>query len=98
MFYMFNLLLQIATKQKGCSGLTYSLDYIREPGKFDEAVIDGDVTVYVDAKSIMHVIGSTVDYQETPLSSSFTFSNPNVTQECGCGQSFGTSMSSNKDS
>jgi iron-sulfur cluster assembly accessory protein len=38
----------------------------------------------------MHLIGSVVDYEESLLSSQFTFKNPNITQECGCGQSFGT--------
>ena len=59
-----------------------------KPALLDEVVTDGAVTVFIDAKSIMHVIGSVVDFQESALQSGFTFTNPNIKEECGCGQSF----------
>ena len=59
-------------------------------GKFDEVVEQHGVQVVVDGKAIMHVVGTTMDFQEDRLKSEFVFINPNSKGACGCGESFTT--------
>ncbi|KAI9012362.1 hypothetical protein DFJ74DRAFT_683467 [Hyaloraphidium curvatum] len=80
--------LRIGVKNKGCSGLEYALDYVDKKGKFDEEVKQEDVTILVDSKALFTIIGSEMDYVEDKLSSQFVFTNPNIKETCGCGQSF----------
>jgi iron-sulfur cluster assembly protein len=86
-----NQLLRIGTKKKGCSGISYHLEFIKEKSKFDEVVTQDDVTVIIDSKALFTLIGSEMDYVEDKLSSKFVFNNPNVKEVCGCGESFTTS-------
>ncbi|KAJ1989630.1 Iron-sulfur assembly protein 1 [Dimargaris cristalligena] len=81
-------LLKIGVKTKGCSGLQYALDYTNAKQKFDEAVTQDGVTVLIDSKALLTILGSEMDYVEEPLASQFVFTNPNVKESCGCGQSF----------
>ncbi|KAJ3130190.1 Iron-sulfur assembly protein 1 [Nowakowskiella sp. JEL0407] len=81
-------LLKIGTKKKGCSGQTYSLEYIASPSKFDEVVEQDGVKVVIDSKALFSLIGSEMDFVEEKLSSQFVFRNPNIKEMCGCGQSF----------
>lgn len=83
-------LLKISIKKKGCSGQAYSLEYVKQPSKFDELVEQDGVKVLVDSKALFSLIGSEMDYVEDKLSSQFVFHNPNVKEMCGCGQSFMT--------
>jgi iron-sulfur cluster assembly protein len=83
-------LLRIGTKKKGCSGLSYSLDIIKEKNKFDEIVEQDGVKVVIESKALFTLIGSEMDYEEDRLSSKFTFKNPNIKEMCGCGESFMT--------
>jgi iron-sulfur cluster assembly accessory protein len=83
-----NQFLKISTVKKGCSGLSYSLNYVNSINKLDEIVKQDGVTVIVDSKALFTLIGSEMDYKITPLSSQFTFNNPNAKGMCGCGQSF----------
>ncbi|KAJ3299131.1 Iron-sulfur assembly protein 1, partial [Borealophlyctis nickersoniae] len=71
-------LLRVGTKKKGCSGQTYSLDYVSAPAKFDEVVEQDGVKVVVDSKALFSLIGSEMDYVEEKLKSEFVFRNPNV--------------------
>eukprot|EP00958_Prasinococcus_capsulatus_P002265 scaffold203_cov386-Prasinococcus_capsulatus_cf.AAC.27 len=59
-----------------------------EKGKFDEVVTQDGVSVIVDSKAIMYVLGTTMDYVEDRLRREFVFHNPNSKGECGCGESF----------
>jgi iron-sulfur cluster assembly protein len=81
-------LLRIALSTKGCSGLSYDMSFVPEPGPGDEVVRDKDVTVLVDRKATLFLIGTTMDYEQKTLSSGFIFTNPNEKGRCGCGESF----------
>ncbi len=81
-------LLRVALSTKGCSGLSYDMSFVKEPGPGDEVVNNQGVTVLVDKKATLFLIGTTMDYEQTTLTSGFTFSNPNEKGRCGCGESF----------
>ncbi|EGX48059.1 hypothetical protein AOL_s00081g163 [Orbilia oligospora ATCC 24927] len=81
-------LIRVGVKNKGCSGLAYNLEYIESPGKFDEVVEQEGVKVYIDSKALFSIIGSEMDWVEDRLSARFVFNNPNIKEECGCGESF----------
>ena len=82
------MLLRISVNTKGCSGLSYVMDWVPSPGPGDEVVTDHGLTVLVDRKASLFLIGSVMDYQVKDLVSGFTFSNPNEKGRCGCGESF----------
>lgn len=83
-------LLRISVKKKGCSGQSYSLEYIKSPSKLDEIVAQEDVKIVIDSKALFSLIGSEMDFVQDKLSSQFIFNNPNIKEMCGCGQSFMT--------
>jgi iron-sulfur cluster assembly protein len=80
--------IRISVRTKGCSGLSYTLEYADDRGKFDEVVENSGVTVLIDPKAVMFVIGTEMDYVEEKLQSGFVFRNPNEKGRCGCGESF----------
>jgi iron-sulfur cluster assembly protein len=79
--------LRVGVKNGGCAGMEYIMDYVPEIEKFDEVVEDKGVQIVVDAKAVLFILGSVVDYEVDILSSKFTFKNPNQTDACGCGES-----------
>lgn len=81
-------LIRIGVQNRGCSGLTYLLEYVTEPGKFDELVEQDGVKVYIDSKALFSIVGSEMDWLDDKLSSRFIFRNPNSKGTCGCGESF----------
>ena len=81
-------LLRIGVKTKGCSGMSYDMNWVDEPGPGDEVVSDKGLTVLVDRKASLFLIGTVMDYEVKALTSGFTFTNPNEKGRCGCGESF----------
>ncbi|KAG1142100.1 hypothetical protein G6F37_000558 [Rhizopus arrhizus] len=80
--------LRVGVRQKGCSGNSYTLEFTDTKGKFDEIVNQDGVTVLVDSKALITVLGSEMDFVQDKLSEHFVFNNPNVKGTCGCGESF----------
>ncbi len=81
-------LLRIGVSTKGCSGMSYDLSWVDAAGPGDEVVTDKGITVLVERKATLFLIGTTMDYETKALSSGFTFTNPNEKGRCGCGESF----------
>ncbi|KAF1830480.1 hypothetical protein BDW02DRAFT_507480 [Decorospora gaudefroyi] len=84
-------LIRIGTKAKGCSGLAYHLEYVDKPSPLDEQVEQDGVRVLIDNKALLNIIGSEMDWLEDKLNERFIFKNPNITEQCGCGESFSVS-------
>ena len=81
-------LLRIGVKTKGCSGLSYDLSWTDEAAPSDEVITDKDVTVLIDRKATLFLIGTVMDYEVKAMTAGFTFTNPNEKGRCGCGESF----------
>ncbi len=80
--------IRIGIRTKGCSGMSYTIEFADEKGEFDEVVEDKGVTVLIDPKATMFIIGTEMDYVEDKLEQGFVFTNPNEKGRCGCGESF----------
>ena len=79
---------KLSTPRRGCSGLAYSVDYVTEAAAFDERIETPGGTFFIDAASVLYLIGSTMDWQEDDFAAGFVFANPNAKGACGCGESF----------
>jgi iron-sulfur cluster assembly protein len=80
--------IRIGVRSKGCSGLSYTIEYADERGPGDEAVEQDGVTVLIDPKASLFIFGTEMDFVEEKLQSGFVFRNPNEKGRCGCGESF----------
>jgi iron-sulfur cluster assembly protein len=79
---------RLGVRTGGCSGMAYTLEFADESTEFDEKIEGNGVTVFIDPKALMFVVGTEMDYVEGGMESGFVFNNPNEKARCGCGESF----------
>jgi len=79
--------LRVGVKNGGCAGMSYTMEWAQKAEPFDEVVEDKGVTVLIDAKAVLFLLGTQMDFETSKLSSGFVFKNPNETSACGCGES-----------
>ncbi|NRB11062.1 MAG: iron-sulfur cluster assembly accessory protein [Rickettsiaceae bacterium] len=80
--------IRIGVKSGGCSGLKYSIEFATSIAPYDEVVNYEDLTILIDPKALMYLLGTEMDYIEEKFKSGFIFNNPNEKSKCGCGSSF----------
>ncbi len=79
--------LRVGVKQGGCAGQEYVLSYAEDVGPIDEVITDKGVTILIEPKAVLYLVGTVIDYEATKLAAKFVFRNPNETDACGCGES-----------
>jgi len=79
--------LRVGVKNGGCAGQEYVLEYAETAGPLDEVVEDKGVTILVEPKAVLFLLGTEIDYEVSRLAAKFVFRNPNETDACGCGES-----------
>ncbi|MCW5734416.1 MAG: iron-sulfur cluster assembly accessory protein [Enhydrobacter sp.] len=80
--------IRIGVRTKGCSGLSYTLEFADKQEPMDEIVDTAGIKLLIDPKASLFLIGTEMDYEEEKLKSGFVFRNPNEKGRCGCGESF----------
>ena len=79
--------LRVGVKNGGCAGMSYTMEWATSVAPLDEVVEDKGVTVLIDPKAVLFLLGTQMDFEASKLSSGFVFKNPNQTSACGCGES-----------
>ncbi len=80
--------IRVSVVNAGCGGYAYKLEYAIDSEEADTLVEQDGVTLIVDPKSLLHLIGTRLEYEKVGLNEGYKFVNPNVSGECGCGESF----------
>jgi iron-sulfur cluster assembly protein len=80
--------IRVGVRNTGCSGMSYTIDFVEEIAEDAELVEAGGVKVVIDPKAVMYLVGTEMDFVEDKLGSAFKFNNPNEAGRCGCGESF----------
>ena len=80
--------IRVGLKSAGCSGMKYHVEYASDQKAFEAAITDKGVTVLIDPKAEMFLLGAEMDWQEDVFAAGFVFRNPNEVARCGCGESF----------
>lgn len=80
--------IRIAIRTKGCSGLSYTIEYADDIKQGDEIIQIDNTTLFIDPKAVLFIIGTEMDYEDGVMQKGFVFKNPNEKGRCGCGQSF----------
>jgi iron-sulfur cluster assembly protein len=78
---------RVGVKNGGCAGMSYTMEYADRIGPLDEVVEDKGVSMLIDPKAVLFLLGTEMDYKVDKLSAQFVFNNPNQTGACGCGES-----------
>ena len=79
---------RVGVKSGGCSGLSYELKFDSNQFNEDRLFEDNGVKILVDKKSLLYLVGTTLDYSGGLNGKGFVFNNPNANRTCGCGESF----------
>lgn len=79
--------IRVGIKKGGCAGMEYTIDLVTEPNPRDDLIVRDGASVWVDPSAVLYLLGTQMDFETTTLRSGFTFSNPNQTSACGCGES-----------
>lgn len=79
---------RVGVRTSGCSGLAYVLEFVDQADEGDQVFQDHGISVVVDEKSLAYLDGTELDFVTEGLNEGFKFTNPNVSGECGCGESF----------
>ena len=80
--------LQAGVRGGGCSGFSYYLDFVYEKREKDKEIKSEGITIYIDTKSYLYLMGTEIDYVDSLNGAGFKFNNPNAKRTCGCGESF----------
>lgn len=80
--------IRLGVRTSGCSGMAYVLEYIDSVNSDDNIFKFGDTSIVVDPKSLVYLDGTELDFVKEGLNEGFKFNNPNVKNECGCGESW----------
>ncbi|MPZ12089.1 MAG: iron-sulfur cluster assembly accessory protein [Kiloniellaceae bacterium] len=80
--------LRVGVSTKGCSGMSYVVEYAKDQRKLEDVVEDKGVKIFIDPGAVMFLLGCEMDYVDDKFNSGFVFTNPNEKGRCGCGESF----------
>lgn len=78
---------RVGVKNGGCAGMSYTMDYATAKNPHDEVIEEKGVTVLIDPKAVLFLLGTEMDVKTDKFASTFVFNNPNQTSACGCGES-----------
>jgi len=79
---------RLGVRTTGCSGMAYVVEFVDEVQSDDTTFVSNDINIVIDSKSMTYLDGTELDYTREGLNEGFKFVNPNVKDECGCGESF----------
>ena len=79
--------IRVGIKKGGCAGMEYTIDLVTEPNPKDDLISRDGASVWIDPAAVLYLLGTEMDFEVTKLRSGFTFTNPNQTSACGCGES-----------
>lgn len=79
--------IRVGVKNGGCAGMSYTMEYAEAKNPHDEVIEEKGVTVLIDPKAVLFLLGTEMDVKTDRFASTFVFNNPNQTAACGCGES-----------